>query len=131
MECPRDMVEMKEITGRDDSALQLCETCGGVWIEGADLKGLLLHHNLPGLESMGGRANPDELADRCPRDQVDFLVIDSPDKGRLGYSFCEACGAIWLDLEMPEDADVGEVETAIVERFRQFRATASPRPARP
>jgi len=133
MDCPRDLVEMKDVTGTDDTTLSYCETCGGVWIDGADLNRLLLHNNLPGLESMGGKANLDELAERCQKDQVDLVVIEGGEKSHpLTYAFCEACGGIWLDIEVPEEADADAVESEIVDFFKSFRRSTGPaRSARP
>lgn len=125
MDCPRDLVEIKEIVGADDTTLSFCETCGGVWIDGADLNRLLLHNNLPGLESMGGKANLDELWDRCPKDQVDLVVIEGGEKGHSQqYAFCEACGGIWLDIEVPEGSDAEAIEAEIVDFFKGFRRPA-------
>ena len=124
MDCPRDSVEMKEVVGPDDAAISCCDTCGGVWMDSADLNRLLLHNNLPGLESMGGKANMDELADRCPKDQVDLVVIEGGDKGhQQRYAYCEACGGIWLDIEVPEDSAADGIESDIVEFFKKFRRT--------
>jgi Zn-finger nucleic acid-binding protein len=119
--------------GKDDASLSNCETCGGVWIDGADLNRLLLHNNLPGLESMGGKANLDELAERCPKDAVDLVVIEGGEKGHHErYAYCEACGGIWLDIEAPEGADADALEEEIVEFFKLFRGNAGPaRVARP
>jgi len=127
MDCPRDSIEMKDVVGKDDATLSFCETCGGVWIDSADLNRLLLHNNLPGLESMGGKANLDELAERCPKDQVDLVVIEGGDKGHAQqYAFCEACGGIWLDIEVSEDADADAIEGEIVTFFKAFRRTVGP-----
>jgi Zn-finger nucleic acid-binding protein len=133
MDCPRDPNEMKELVGKDDATVSFCETCGGVWMDSADLNRLLLHNNLPGLESMGGKPNPDELAERCPKDQVDLMVIEGGEKGhQLRYAYCEACGGIWLDLEVPEDADADGIEQEIVEFFKNFRRSpGAARTARP
>ena len=133
MDCPRDMVEMKEVVGNDDTVLSTCETCGGVWIDGAELNRLLLHNNLPGLESMGGRANLDELGERCPKDQVDLVIIEGGEKSNpLAYAYCEACGGIWLDIEVPEESNAEQIESEIVEFFKDFRRPIGPaRTARP
>ena len=131
MDCPRDLVEMKDVVGKDDATLSYCVTCGGVWIDSADLNRLLLHNNLPGLESMGGKANLDELAERCPKDQVDLVVIDGGDKGHSQhYAYCEACGGIWLDLEVDEDANADGIEAEIVDFFKAFRRATAVRSAR-
>ena len=124
---------MKEIVGKDETTLQVCDTCGGVWLDSADLNRLLLHNNLPGLESMGGKANLDELADRCPKDSVDLIIIEGGDKGHLeSYAYCEACSSIWLELDAPEGSDAEAVEKQIVDFFKLFRRPAvSTRSARP
>ncbi len=133
MDCPRDLVEMKDYVGADETTLSGCETCGSVWIDSADLNRLLLHNNLPGLESMGGKANLDELSERCPKDQVDLVVIEGGDKGHnQRYAYCEACGGIWLDIEVPEDADAEGIEAEVVAFFKKFRRVIGPaRTARP
>jgi Zn-finger nucleic acid-binding protein len=133
MDCPRDLVEMQEVVGGNDVTFLRCDTCGGVWVDGADLTRLLLHHSLPGLESMGGKANLDELAERCPKDQVDLIVIEGGDKGDpLAYALCEACGGIWLDLQVAEGADANEITADIVDFFHDFRpAVGSARLGRP
>jgi Zn-finger nucleic acid-binding protein len=124
---------MKDVVGKDDTTLANCETCGSVWIDGAELNRLLLHNNLPGLESMGGKANLDELGERCPKDQVDLVIIEGGEKSNpLAYSYCEACGGIWLDIEVAEDADAEQIERDIVAFFKDFRrATGPARSVRP
>ncbi len=132
MDCPRDLVEMREIVGTGETTLCLCDTCGGVWVDGAELTRLLLRRNLPGLESMGGKANLDELADRCPKDQVDLIVIEGGDKADPhAYALCEACGGLWLDLQVAEDADAAEVEDDVIDFFHDFNAGAAARRGRP
>lgn len=133
MDCPRDAIEMKEVVGKDDATISSCDSCGGVWVDSADLNRLLLHNNLPGLESMGGKANLDELAERCPKDQVDLVVIEGGEKGHhVSYAYCEACGGIWLDLEVEEGADADAIEVEIVAFFKQFRrGNGAARTARP
>lgn len=122
MDCPRDMVEMKDIVGRDDTTLSTCDSCGGVWVDSAELNRMLLHNNLSTLESMAGKANVDELAERCPKDQVDLLVIEGGDKSEpLSYAICEACGGIWLDLQAPEGANAEALEALVVGFFKKFK----------
>lgn len=133
MDCPRDLVEMREVVGKDDDTIGVCETCGGVWIDSADLNRLLLHNDLPGLESMGGKENIDELSERCAKDQVDLIIIEGGEKGDpLQYAYCEACGGIWLDIEAPADADAETLEAEIIDFFRRFRPVlGTARSARP
>jgi len=131
MDCPRDLVEMKDVVGHDETTFSACDTCGGLWMDVAELNRMLLHNNLPGLESMGGKANMDELAERCPKDQVDLIIIEGGEKpDLLTYAYCEACGGIWLDLELPEDAGADEIEASVVAFFKKFRRSGQARSVR-
>lgn len=131
MSCPRDLGEMKELQGRDESVVYLSDE-GGVWQDGVDVNRLLLHGGLPGLESMGGKPNLDALGDRCPKDDVDLIVVEGGDKGEpLEYSYCEVCGGLWLELGLDPDAEIAEIEEATVDFFRDFRSTPGVRSARP
>ena len=123
MDCPRDTVEMTELTAGEDQALYRCAECGGLWLDVADLNRILLHAGLPTLEGMGGRANPETDAGECPVDNVGLLAIESQHKRNpLVYETCESCGGIWLESN---DFD-GEGESAkdmvvgIVDFFREF-----------
>ncbi len=132
MDCPRDLIEMKDIVGPDETTFCVCETCGGAWVDSAELNRLLLHNDLPGLESMGGKTNLDELAERCPKDEVDLIVIEGGDKASPeSYDYCEACGGIWLEVGAPAGADADQVEALIIEFFQRFRrVSGSTRTAR-
>jgi hypothetical protein len=121
MGSPRDLSEMKEMTGRDDATFFVSED-GGIWIDSVDVNRILLHAGLPGLESMGGKANVDAIGDRCPKDDVDLIMIEGGDKGDpLVYGICEVCGGIWIDLNAPEDTDADGYEAEVVAFFRDFR----------
>src|SRR5437868_13959772 len=100
MDCPRDNVEMVELTEGGDRVLFRCGECGGLWLDVADLNRILLHAGLPTLEGMGGRANPDSDTGECPVDNVGLLAIESQHKRNpLVYETCESCGGIWLESD--------------------------------
>jgi Zn-finger nucleic acid-binding protein len=123
MECPRDDVEMVELTEGDERVLFRCAECGGLWLDVADLNRILLHAGLPTLEAMGGRANPDEDAGECPVDNVALLVIESQHKRNpFRYETCESCGGIWLEsADFETEAETAkELTKGIVAFFRQF-----------
>lgn len=131
MTCPSELAEMKELQGGGDSVYWLSDE-GGVWLDGADLNRLLLHNGLVGLESMGGRPNHDELTDRCPKDDVDLILIEGGEKSDpLSYSYCEVCGGIWIELDLDPEASVAEVEAGIVEFFQRFARPTLARSVRP
>ena len=74
MDCPRCSVELTAIT-QEDSSVNRCSECGGLWVDGTDLTKILLHANLPALSSIPGFVNPEEFgAGLCPACQVDLSV---------------------------------------------------------
>lgn len=123
MSCPRDLAEMKPVNGRDDSVLYLSDE-GGVWADAVDVNRLLLHEGLPGLESLGGRPNVDEIGDRCPKDDVDLIVIEGGEHWDLVYAVCEVCGGIWIELGVENDLAADDLEQEIVAFFRDFHRPA-------
>jgi len=125
MDCPRDDVEMAELTDGEERVFFRCAECGGLWLDVADLNRILLHADLPTLEAMGGRANPDEDAGECPVDQVGLLAVESPNKRNpLAYGTCESCGGIWLEsADFPNEGETAaELALGIVDFFRDFSA---------
>jgi Zn-finger nucleic acid-binding protein len=133
MDCPRDNVEMTELSAGEDRLLYRCAECGGLWLDVADLNRILLHAGLPTLEGMGGRANPEMDAGECPVDNVGLLAIESQHKRNpLVYETCESCGGIWLESNDfdGEGDSAREMVDGIVEFFREFssqRASAGNR----
>ena len=123
MDCPRDNVEMVELTQGGDRVLFRCGECGGLWLDVADLNRILLHAGLPTLEGMGGRANPESDTGECPVDNVGLLAIESQHKRNpLVYETCESCGGIWLESADfdTEGESAKEMVAGIVEFFREF-----------
>ena len=123
MDCPRDNVEMAELSEGEERVLFRCAECGGLWLDVADLNRILLHADLPTLEAMGGRANPEEDTGQCPVDQVDLLAVESHHKRNpLLYETCESCGGIWLESAdfATEGESAKEMVAGIVEFFREF-----------
>ena len=123
MDCPRDDVEMTELTEGEERFLFHCKECGGLWLDAADLNRILLHAGLQTLEGMGGRANPDTDAGECPVDNVGLLAVESQHKrDPLVYETCESCGGIWLESDdFDTDGDSAkEMIAGIVGFFREF-----------
>ncbi len=123
MDCPRDNVEMTELSEGEQKLLFRCAECGGLWLDVADLNRLLLHAGLPTLEAMGGRANPEEDAGDCPVDAVMLLAVESQhNRNPLIYETCESCGGIWLESDdFAKEAETAkELREGIIEFFREF-----------
>src|SRR5256714_12734013 len=94
MDCPRDDVEMTELTEGEERFLFHCKECGGLWLDAADLNRILLHAGLQTLEGTGGRANPVTDAGERPVDNVGLLAVESQHKrDPLVYEASETCGA--------------------------------------
>ena len=130
MDCPRDNVEMVELTEGEDRLLFRCGECGGLWLDVADLNRILLHAGLPTLESMGGRANPEEEAGDCPACAVGLLAVESHHKRNpFIYETCESCGGIWLEgADFPGEAEKPEeLRLGIVDFYREYSAKQLPK----
>lgn len=124
MDCPRCTVELAEVQ-QNDSTMQRCPDCGGLWVDVADLNRILLHANLPALSALGGYVNPDEIAGMCPACNVDLVAVEGGEKRSLHYDTCESCGGIWVEGpeegEVPESATWKEAEVEIVKFYRRFK----------
>jgi Zn-finger nucleic acid-binding protein len=122
VDCPKDGVEFETKDGEVVS-LQRCTECGGIWLDVADLNRILLRHNMPGLEKLGGTANLEEIAGQCPTCHVDLMVVEGGSHKALRYDTCESCGGIWLEQGLEKGKDVGSLEEmsdGIVDFFKRF-----------
>jgi len=122
MDCPGCDVEMVSLEG-DDKSVGKCGNCGGLWIDVADLNRVLLHHNLPGFESFGGKIKLDALTGQCPECHVDLVTIEGGERRHpLQYDTCESCGGIFLESEFKDAQDIKKAFEEIVDFFRRFSA---------
>jgi Zn-finger nucleic acid-binding protein len=101
-----------------------CSTCGGLWVDVADLNRILLHGNLPALSALGGFVNVEEIAGQCPACHVDLVVVEGGEKRSLHYDTCESCGGIWIEGpdedEIPETVEAKQARSQIVGFYRKF-----------
>jgi Zn-finger nucleic acid-binding protein len=120
MNCPACAVEMADLEG-DGSTVRKCGQCGGLWIDVSDLNRVLLHHNLPGLESLGGKMDPEALTGQCPECLVDLVRINGGDRNHpLSYDTCESCGGTFLESEFQDATDIKVAYDEIVDFFNRF-----------
>ena len=121
MDCPSCNVEMADLAG-EDQTLRKCSECGGLWCDVAELNRLLLHNNLPGLETIGGKMDNEALTGQCPECKVDLVRINGGDrKHPLSYDTCESCGGMFLESEFKDASDAKVANDEIVEFFRHFQ----------
>ncbi|HZH02864.1 MAG TPA: zf-TFIIB domain-containing protein [Myxococcaceae bacterium] len=129
MDCPSCNVEMTDLEG-DDEKLRVCQDCGGLWVDVADLNRMLLHHGLPGLESLGGHVDPGAETGVCRDCLIDLTRVKGGDRhDPQHYETCESCGGIFVGTDA-DPADTSEAaKAAIVSAFRQFAGTKRAKPA--
>ncbi len=129
MECPRcSGLEMEEYDADGGVLLRRCPECRSVWMDTADLTRALLHNNLPGLDTIGGRENLAEAAGTCPDDLTDLVVIESPKASGLQFAMCEVCAGVWLQgtAEDPAAGFGGEDGNALVAEVVDFFRAFAP-----
>lgn len=120
MNCPSCNVEMTSLEG-EELALKKCGECGGLWMDVSDLNRTLLHHNLPGLESLGGKLDAEALTGQCPECLVDLVRITNGDRNHpLSYETCESCGGMFLESEFKDATTAKEAVDEIVAFFKRF-----------
>ena len=120
MDCPSCSVEMADLEG-DETKLWKCGDCGGLWINVADLNRVLLHNNLPGLESLGGKLQPDAPTGQCPECKVDLVSVEGGGRQHhLHYDTCESCGGTFLESEFKDASNTKAAFSEIVEFFQRF-----------
>ena len=112
--------ELVELVG-DTFTLKYDREALGIWTDVAELNRILLHSNLPGLESMGGKPNPDEPTRMCPDcKDVDMMAIEGGKKHSIIFETCEVCSGVWIEAE-EEVTTADEAIKEIVEFFKLFR----------
>ena len=122
MDCPSCNIEMADLEG-DETTVRKCGECGGLWSDLADLNRVLLHNNLMGLESIGGKVDADALTGQCPECQVDLVRITGGDRHHpLSYDACESCGGTFLESEFKDATDAKAALREIVAFFQRFSA---------
>ena|SRR5688572_9894557 len=122
MNCPGCNVEMADLEG-EENTVRKCGECGGLWIDVSDLNRVLLHNNLPGLESLGGKMEPDAMTGQCPDCLVDLVRINGGDRHhQLSYDTCESCGGTFLESEFKDATDLKVAYDEIVDFFKGFTA---------
>ncbi len=113
---------MSEFEGAE-TTLRKCGECGGLWIDVSDLNRVLLHHNLPGLESLGGKVDAEALTGQCPECLVDLVRITGGERNHpLSYDTCESCGGTFLESEFADATDSKVAFQEIVDFFKAFSA---------
>lgn len=115
---------MAELVSPSDECIHACAECGQ-WLEGTQLNALLLHSNLPGIASLGGRLVSDDATGTCGACRVSLVRLES---GHLFYEVCEECGWIFFPLDPPRAATFDVARARLVEAVTAFlgkRAGAS------
>ena len=76
-----------------------------------------------GLESLGGRPDPEAMTGQCPDCQVDLVRVEGGDRHHpVFYDTCESCGGILLESEFDDTDDPKVLIQEIVGFFQRFSA---------
>ena len=116
MNCPQCDAEMAELVSPGDEKIYVCAECGQ-WLDGTQLNAVLLHSNLPGIASLGGRLAPDDATGTCPTCRVGLARLE---KGDEFYEACEECGWIFFPFDPPEAKDFDAARGRLIEAVRRF-----------
>src|ERR1700677_4881002 len=123
MDCPQCNVEMQELSG-DDTVITRCPDWECLWTDVAELNRILLHNNLPGLETLGGKPNADAPTGPCPVDAIDMIAVEGGPKHSITFETCEVCGGVWIEAES-EVVTLKDAVAEIVGFFKDFRIHAA------
>jgi Zn-finger nucleic acid-binding protein len=104
----------------EDSNINRCPDCAGLWLDIAEVNRLLLRHNMPGLESLGGFPNVDESVGQCPECQVDLVAVEGGERRSVHYDTCEVCGGIFIETDA-EGEGSKEIIAGIIDFYHRFR----------
>lgn len=107
---------MAEVVSPNDERVFVCAECGQ-WLDGTLLNALLLHSNLPGVASLGGRLAPDDATGTCPTCRVGLARLE---RGDLFYEVCEECGWIFFPFDPPEAATFDAARARLVDAVTGF-----------
>lgn len=125
MQCPQCDVELTDLTNEDEHVFS-CPECAVLWTDGAQLNALLLHHSLPGLDSLGGKADPDAETGTCRACGVSLMRIEQTRRGQtLMFETCQDCGFVSVTDEQTVAADFGVAQAALVSFFKRFVAPSA------
>jgi hypothetical protein len=117
--CNAELADPASPEGGIDEQLRVCQECGSLTVALADLNPLLLHHNLPGIESLGGRVVPDATTAVCRTCLVDLTLFEGGTRqDPQYYELCEECGSVFIEGESL-DAALG-TQQKVVAFFRKF-----------
>jgi Zn-finger nucleic acid-binding protein len=120
MQCPQCDVELTDLANEDDHVFA-CPDCAGLWVDGSQLNALLLHHSLPGLDSVGGRADPDATTGTCRECGVSLTRVEQTGRSdALMFETCEDCGFVSVIEEGPVAADLAAARTSLISFFKRF-----------
>jgi Zn-finger nucleic acid-binding protein len=108
---------MAELVSANDERIYACAECGQ-WLDGAQLNALLLHSNLPGIASLGGRLVPEDATGTCSTCRVSLVRLEQ--RSGLFYEVCEDCGWIFFPFDPPAATDFEAARQRLVDAVTLF-----------
>jgi hypothetical protein len=97
-------------------------------MNGSDLNRLLLHNNLPGIESLRARRVKGGDGAVCRSCLVDLTRFEGGTRDEpVEYELCEDCGCVFIEAEAAQTPDPKAAEQVLVGFFRRFQTEKGPR----
>ena len=106
LQCPGCSDTMRKTVIKDeagkDYSIDFCVACGGVWLDGGELKKALnakakVPMRILNIAPFRDKSEINEIAEgsrRCPRC---FKMLDVKEMASINIDMCTECGGIWLD----------------------------------
>jgi Zn-finger nucleic acid-binding protein len=122
MPCPECDAELTDLA-HDDEHVFSCQECGALWSDGSQLNAWLLHHSLPGLDSVGGKSDPDAQTGTCPSCKVGLTRVEQSGlRDALMFDTCEDCGFVLIIDDGAAPENLAAAQAALVSFFKRFSA---------
>ncbi|MBX3465843.1 MAG: zf-TFIIB domain-containing protein [Planctomycetes bacterium] len=83
----------------DETEVDRCAGCGGIWFDKGEL-GPLLNHDTGKIRVLLGGSDPEALDQKtgaCPIDQKRMIRVTSARNRHVVIETCPTCQGIWLD----------------------------------
>ena len=109
MQCPHDGSPLKPKTYEADVQVDLCDKCGGMWLQKGELEriqatiendyraelGGMPHSTRAAYEMARGRMEHDDLT--CPECEGQLIQKEHGMCSQVWVDVCIQCGGVWLD----------------------------------
>ncbi len=108
MKCPRDNSELKKEIYEANIEIDVCESCGGKWLDKGELETIQKtiekdYSNELGsipsevIQEMEKIRQQNQGIIKCPKCKVDMELKEAKYNSKMLIDVCNTCGGVWLD----------------------------------